>query len=122
MARRRPVLTHLLALLLCLQWATGAAHCLRALGHEAAQGVEICSAGGLHTILLDGKGDPVQPGVAPHDDACPACPAIAALEPPAPALPAVAVAYAPFLPPQPAGLPPAPARAPPQQPRAPPLA
>jgi len=122
MARLRPLLTHLIALFLCLQWATGAAHCLRALGQEAAQRVEICSAGGIHTILLDDEGKPVQPGTAAHGDACPACPAVAALEPPAPSLPAVAVAYAPFLPPQPAGLPPTPARAPPQQPRAPPLA
>ncbi len=121
MARRLPALTRLLALLLCLQWATGAAHCLRALGQGAALAVEICSAEGLHTILLDGKGEPVQPGAAAHD-ACPACPAVTALRPPAPALPATAVAYASFLPPQPAGLPPAPARAPPQQPRAPPIA
>lgn len=121
MARHRPVLTYLLALLLCLQWATEAAHCLRALGQGAAQGVEICTAGGIHTILLDDRGEPVQPGAAAHD-ACPVCPAAAALEPPAPALPSVAVTYALFLPPQPAGLPPAPARAPPQQPRAPPVA
>jgi hypothetical protein len=122
MARRvPPILTHLLALLLCLQWGMAFGHCLAPLGQGAGLGLEICTAEGLRTLHLEAEGEPRAPGEAAHDT-CPVCPAVAGPAPPVPALPPAPVAYAAFLPPPIAGLPPAPARAPPQQPRAPPAA
>jgi hypothetical protein len=121
MARRvPPILTQLLALLLCLQWGMAFGHCLAPLGQGAGLGLEICTAEGLRTLHME-EGEPPASGEAAHD-ACPVCPAVAAPAPPVPALPPAPVAYAAFLPPPIAGLPPAPARAPPQQPRAPPAA
>lgn len=119
MARRLPLLTVVLALLLILQWGGAFAHCLAALG--AGDGIEICTADGIRVLHLDAGGQPLSPDMAAHDS-CPLCPGGAAPVPPAPSLPALRVAYAPLSVPLKAGMPPAPARAPPQQPRAPPLA
>jgi hypothetical protein len=119
MARRMPLLTVMLALLLAVQWGAAFAHCLVALG--AGGGVEICTADGVRTIHLDAEGQPAAPGEAAHDS-CPLCPGGVAPVAAGPKLPFVPVAYARFLPPPAAGMPPAPARAPPQQPRAPPTA
>lgn len=119
MARRTPLLTVVLALLLAVQWGAAFAHCIGALG--ATQAVEICTADGIRTLHLDAEGQPAAPGDAAHDS-CPLCPGATAALPTGPLLPAAIFAYALAAPPPVAGLPPAPARAPPQQPRAPPTA
>ncbi|WP_165943336.1 DUF2946 family protein [Roseicella aquatilis] len=128
MAHRAAPFRLLLALLLSVQWAGALAHCLFPWGLAplAAAGgghaVEICSAEGLHMVLLGEDGQPQAPA-GPRHGTCPLCPGGAAPSPEAPAALAEPVRYAAaaFAPP-PAGLPPAPPRAPPQQPRAPPLA
>jgi len=119
MARRPPLLTAMLALLLMLQWGQAFAHCLGALG--AASGVEICTAEGIRVLHLDADGQPADPPRAMHDS-CPVCPGGVAPASPGPQLPALRIAYAPAPYASREGMPPAPARAPPQQPRAPPAA
>ena len=123
MARTRPRPARLLALLLLLQWGTAFAHCLRPLAAAAGgHGVEICSAEGLKTVLLDDEGRPVPEPAPGHDATCPGRCGPAAVEPPAPPSAAMPIVWARVAPVRSAeGLPVAPARAPPQQPRAPPV-
>ena len=124
MARTRPRLARLLALLLLLQWGTAFAHCLRPLASaRAGHSVEICGAEGLTTVLLDDEGRrPVRTSAAGYA-VCPGCCGPAALEPPTPPPIASLVVWAGEAPVRsPVGSPVAPARAPPQQPRAPPAA
>lgn len=116
----RPGLVRLLTLLLLLQWGTAFAHCLNLAAPASGLAVEICTAEGIHRVVL-----PAEDGDGPRHEAsgtlsCPAC-----LGPGALALPAPEVALAPPLllaqaadPPPP----PAPAPQPPRscQPRAPP--
>jgi hypothetical protein len=120
MVRRAPALRLLLVLLLSVQWGMAFAHCLAPLA-AGGHAVEICTADGLRTVLLDADGQDGTPAPAQHDS-CPLCPGAAAPGPAAPAVAAVAIRYAVLVPPPVAGRPPAPARAPPQQPRAPPFA
>jgi hypothetical protein len=117
----RPALTKLLVVLLLMQWGTAFAHCLRLAAPAATFEVEICTAEGIHRLVLPlGEGD----GHGGHA-AVPPCPAC--LGPGGVALPAPAIGLAPPLllaqaadpPPPPA---PTPLPQPPRscQPRAPP--
>jgi hypothetical protein len=112
----------MLALLLLAQWAAAFAHCLAPLaGAAGAHSVEICTADGIATVLLDEDSQPA-PKSAIHHPSCPEFGSPAALEPPPPVI-SLRVAWAPGTQARPTeGLPVAPARAPPQQPRAPPIA
>jgi hypothetical protein len=121
--RCRPALTKLLAVLLLLQWGTAFAHCLRLAAPMEGLTVEICTADGVHRIVMpverDEEGDHGGHAAIPP---CPAC-----LGPAAPALTPPPVVLAPPLllaqaadPPAPRPAPPAPSPAPSCQPRAPP--
>ncbi|MCU0886945.1 MAG: hypothetical protein MUF65_11725 [Rubritepida sp.] len=126
MARFRPGLLRLLALLLFVQAGVAGAACLSALGGHGAQAVEICTADGKRLVHLDAEGQPVEaPAPAPvHAGFCPAClvPSTGLPAPP-PAIPARAapslpVSFAPVAAAEapPAALrPPYPGRAPPAQ-------
>lgn len=123
MLRFRRPLTRFLALLLLVQWASAFGQCFAA-SASAAGGdrIEICTADGIHTIVLGEDGEPV-PEPAVHHPACPECCGPGALEPSPPRCAALPVPWSFSAPASPrAGLPVAPARAPPQQPRAPPIA
>ena len=124
--RRFPAgLARLLSLLLVLQWASATlphARALAALGGATA--VELCSAHGARTVLVDRDGQPLDgPDRQGDEDCCALCLPPAASLPPGPAVPSRLVAYAPVeaMAARP-GLPPLPPRAPPQLPRAPPQA
>lgn len=125
MLRRRPPLTRFLALLLVVQWAVAFGQCFAPSSAAASGGdrIEICTADGLHTIVLGGDGTPAPEPAAAHRPTCPECCGPAALDPAPPGLAAVPVVWT-FAAPmrQREGLPVAPARPPPQQPRAPPTA
>lgn len=118
MPRRHPVLTSLLAALLLLQWGTAFAHCVR-LAPAQDFAIEICTADGIHRVLLDGEGGERK---ALPTGVCPAClgPAAVALPPPpvALALP-IELAQSADPPPAPPSSP-RPAPTPHCQPRAPP--
>ena len=123
--RLRPALTKLLVVLLLMQWGTAFAHCLRLAAPAAEFAVEICTADGIHRIVMM----PADPD-AEHDGhdnhaavpPCPAClgPAAPALTPPTVTLGAPVLLVQAADPPPPAPLP-APAPRPSScQPRAPP--
>lgn len=87
--RCRPALTKLLVVLLLMQWGTAFGHCLRLAAPPAGLTVEICTAEGIHRVVMpsgeeDGDGHDGHAGILP----CPACqgPAAPALPPPAVAL------------------------------------
>lgn len=124
--RSRPLLTCLLALALLVQWGTAFAHCLRLATPAAGFAVEICTADGIHRIVLPANGPANDTDGAPAHQAqplpCPAClgPAAFALTPPEAGLaPPLLLAQSADPPPPPR---PAPPQIPPRscQPRAPP--
>ncbi len=122
--RRRPALTRLLAALLLLQWGLAFGHCLRLVAPAHALTVEICTAQGIHRVVLPPERED---GAGHHDHAfpagvCPACqgPAAAALPaPPVALVPPLLLAQAADPPPAP---PSSPVPLPPRscQPRGPP--
>lgn len=124
MARFRPFLIRLFAILLLVQSGAAAAHCLRGMSAGEGMLVEICSTDGMRTVRLDENGEPV-PDQAPESGGafCPVChglPVVTLPEPPLLAIPAwsgEAIAW------HAAGTPRLrpPARAPPYATRAPPI-
>jgi len=122
MRRPRTGLARLLVTLLLAQWAAATmphAQALARLG--GAIRVELCSAHGARSVLLDREGVPIQAETA--TGCCALCLGPAAPPPPAGAVPVRAechavLAHSTGRP----GWPPFPPRAPPQLPRAPPLA
>jgi hypothetical protein len=122
MRRLPPGPARLLALLLLLQWGAATvphARALVALGGAVL--VELCSAHGSRSLLVDADGQPLEHQAA--QDCCDLCPAPAAAPPPVPAAPAMPIGYAPVaVAPDRPGLPPLPSRASPGLPRAPPMA
>ena len=122
--RLRPALMKLLAVLLLLQWGTAFAHCLRLAAPVEGLTVEICTADGVHRIVMPVE-QPGEGGDHGGHAAIPPCPAC--LGPAAPALTPPTVVLAPPLllaqaadPPAPRPASPVPAPAPSCQPRAPP--
>jgi len=121
MRRPRTGLARLLALLLLAQWAAATAPHAQALARlGGAIRVELCSAHGARSLLLDRDGQPIRAEAA--SDCCTLCLGPAAPPPPADATPPRAWGHAVLAhvigrP----GWPPFPSRATPQLPRAPPL-
>lgn len=122
--RLHPALMKLLAVLLLLQWGTAFAHCLRLAAPVEGLTVEICTADGVHRIVMPVE-QPGEGGDHGGHAAIPPCPAC--LGPAAPALTPPTVVLAPPLllaqaadPPAPRPALPAPSPAPSCQPRAPP--
>ena len=92
MARFRPFLIRLLAVVLLLQSGVAVAHCLRGMSAGDGMLVEICSTDGMRTIRLDSQGEPASDH-SPESEGgfCPIChglPGITLPEPPRLAMPA----------------------------------
>lgn len=121
--RLRPALTKLLAVLLLLQWGTAFAHCLRLAAPAEGLTVEICTADGVHRIVMAPEpGDQTDHDGHAAIPPCPAClgPAAPALTPPTVALATPLLLAQAADPPAPRPTAPAPNPAPSCQPRAPP--
>jgi hypothetical protein len=121
--RRHPALTRLLAVLLLVQWGTAFSHCLQLALRGPAPAIEICSAEGIHHLVLPPGEEGPRHGKALATALCPACQSPAAVAMPAPTVaPTEPVALVlPADPPPPAPAP-APAPSPSNGPRAPPAA
>ena len=121
--RLRPALTKLLAVLLLLQWGTAFAHCLRLAAPAEGLTVEICTADGVHRIVMPvERGEGNDHGGHAAIPPCPAClgPAAPALTPPPVVLAAPLLLAQAADPPAPRPTAPLPTPAPSCQPRAPP--
>lgn len=122
-ARFRPFLIRLLAAVLLLQSGVAVAHCLRGMAAGEGMLVEICSAEGMRSVMLDAQGEPISSPDGEMAGFCPIChglPVVMLPEPPGAFTPAWLDVTAIWL-----GLgtdaPPRAARAPPYTTRAPPV-
>lgn len=87
MARLKPFLARLLALLLLLQSGVAVAHCLRGMAPGDGLLVEICSIEGKRLVVLGPEGEPIEaPTPAAEGGFCPACHGLPQVALPAPAV------------------------------------